>query len=168
VFPHAEVAAESNQWAGHDETIITALADRNRFVRVRILLLLFLLVVAAGCGKKPRVLPPPGRIEVGSREEGLASWYGRGDGYHGKITASGERFDRNKLTAAHFSLPFGTWVRVINKKNGRQVKVRINDRIPIETLRKGRIIDLSYKAAQELKMVADGVVPVEVIVQGGN
>ncbi len=168
MFPRAEVAAEGNQWAGHDETIITALADRNRFVRVRVLTLLFLLLVAAGCGKKPRVLPPPGGSEVESRQEGLATWYGRGDGYHGKITASGERFDRNKLTAAHFSLPFGTWVRVINKKNGRQVKVRINDRIPIETLRKGRIIDLSYKAAQQLKMIADGVVPVEVIVLRGN
>jgi rare lipoprotein A len=126
--------------------------------------MLLVLIAAVGCGKKPRVMPPPVGGETASREEGLATWYGRGDGYHGKTTASGERFDRNKLTAAHFSLPFGTWVRVINQKNGREVKVKINDRIPIETLRKGRIIDLSYKAAKELKMVADGVVPVEVIV----
>lgn len=94
------------------------------------------------------------------KQEGLASWYGKGDGYHGKKTANGERFDRGKLTAAHFDLPFDTKVRITNKKNGRKVVVRINDRFPIETLRKGRIIDLSYKAAQELKMVQDGVVPI--------
>ena len=94
------------------------------------------------------------------KQEGLASWYGKGDGYHGKTTANGERFDRDKLTAAHFDLPFETKVRVTNKKNGRKVVVKINDRFPIETLRKGRIIDLSYKAAQELKMVRDGVVPI--------
>ena len=95
------------------------------------------------------------------RQEGLASWYGKGDGYHGKKTASGERFDRNKLTAAHYNLPFGTLVRVRNERNGREVTVRINDRFPIETLRKGRIIDLSYKAAEQIRMIRDGVVPVE-------
>jgi rare lipoprotein A len=93
-------------------------------------------------------------------QEGMASWYGEGDGYHGAKTASGERFDKNELTAAHFDLPFGTTVRVTNRKNGRQVVVRINDRFPVETLRKGRIIDLSYRAAQVLDMVPDGVVPV--------
>jgi rare lipoprotein A len=95
-----------------------------------------------------------------SRQEGLASWYGKDDGYHGKRTANGETFDRDKLTAAHFNLPFETKVRVQNQKNGKQVVVKINDRFPIQTLRKGRIIDLSYKAAQELDMVIDGVVPV--------
>ncbi|MEJ2079597.1 MAG: septal ring lytic transglycosylase RlpA family protein [Acidobacteriota bacterium] len=117
------------------------------------------LVVLTGCGKKPRVAVPTRPIQA--RQEGLASWYGKGDGYNGKRTASGERFDRNKLTAAHYSLPFGTFVKVRNKKNGREVTVRINDRFPIETLRKGRIIDLSYKAAEKLHMIRDGVVPVE-------
>lgn len=93
-------------------------------------------------------------------QRGLASWYGYGDGYHGKPTASGERFDREALTAAHYSLPFGTMVRVTNLKNGREVLVRINDRFPEETLRKGRIIDLSYRAARILDMVREGVVPV--------
>lgn len=123
------------------------------------LLLVTALLGVAGCGKKPRVIPPD-QGHIPWRQEGLASWYGKGDGYHGKRTASGERFDRNKLTAAHFSLPFGTIVRVTNKRNGRSVQVRINDRFPVETLRKGRIIDLSYRAAQELRMVRDGVVPV--------
>jgi rare lipoprotein A len=120
---------------------------------------LLALILLVGCGKKPRVVAPTGRIQM--RQEGLASWYGKGDGYHGKKTASGERFDRNKLTAAHYNLPFGTLVRVRNERNGREVTVRINDRFPIETLRKGRIIDLSYKAAEQIRMIRDGVVPVE-------
>jgi rare lipoprotein A len=90
----------------------------------------------------------------------MASWYGRGDKYNGAKTASGELFDPNQLTAAHYDLPFGTSVRVTNRKNGKQVTVRINDRFPVETLRKGRIIDLSYRAAQVIDMVRDGVVPV--------
>ena len=90
----------------------------------------------------------------------MASWYGHGDGHHGKITANGERFDKNKLTAGHFTLPFGTKVRVHNLQNGRKVVVRINDRFPVETLQKGRIIDLSYGAAKELRMVRDGIVSV--------
>jgi len=117
------------------------------------------LILLSACGKKPKVTVPSGGA-IRMKQEGLASWYGKGDGYHGKTTANGERFDRNKLTAAHFDLPFGTRVRVTNKRNGRQVVVKINDRFPIETLRKGRIIDLSYRAAQELKMVREGVVPV--------
>lgn len=123
---------------------------------------LLAVLIVAGCGKKPRVVVPSGPIPM--HQEGLASWYGKGDGYQGKKTANGERFDRNKLTAAHFSLPFGTLVKVRNKRNGREVTVRINDRFPVETLRKGRIIDLSYKAAERLHMIRDGVVPVELTV----
>lgn len=93
-------------------------------------------------------------------QKGLASWYGKGDGYHGKRTASGESFDRGELTAAHYDLPFGSRVAVTNDKNGKRVVVRVNDRFPLETLRKGRVIDLSYEAARQLDMVRDGVVPV--------
>jgi len=127
-----------------------------------------ILFLLAGCGKKAKVSAPT--TAASKKQEGLASWYGKGDGYHGKKTANGERFDRNKLTAAHYSLPFDTKVRVTNKKNDKQVVVRINDRYPIETLRKGRIIDLSYKAAQMLDMVRDGVVPVilEVVSEPGD
>jgi rare lipoprotein A len=116
--------------------------------------------IAACAGK---VTPPalPGRHV----QRGLASWYGRGDGYHGRPTASGERFDRNRLTAAHYDLPFGTRVRVRNLRNHRHVDLRINDRFPIETLKKGRILDVSYAAARRLRMVGDGVVPVELIVR---
>ena len=121
-----------------------------------------LLALASGaCGRKTARVTQPVSAPTSGAQEGLASWYGKGDGYHGKKTASGERFDRDKLTAAHFSLPFGTMVKVTNKKNGKQVVVKINDRFPIETLEKGRIIDVSYKAAQKLQMVRDGVVPVK-------
>ena len=120
--------------------------------------LAFLLVFSLHCGGRKdsdRALIS----QVGQRvQEGLASWYG--PGYHGRLTASGERFDQNGLTAAHYSLPFGTRVRVTNQKNGKTVVVVINDRYPIETLRKGRIIDLARGAAQVLGMVRDGVVPV--------
>ena len=128
---------------------------KRKRVRRRIVLIALLLLCGAACGKK--VAP---KTAIGQNQRGLASWYGHGDGYHGKITANGERFDKNKLTAAHFNLPFGTKVRVHNLQNGRKVVVRINDRFPVETLRKGRIIDLSYGAAKELRMVRDGIVSV--------
>ena len=88
-------------------------------------------------------------------EVGEASWYGKP--YHGRLTANGEKYNMNKLTAAHRTLPFDTNVRVTNLRNGRRVKVRINDRGPFVG---GRIIDLSRKAASKLKMIEDGVVPV--------
>jgi len=115
----------------------------------------------AACGKKTSVPGSPAR----GVQRGLASWYGHGDGYDGKTTASGERFDKNKLTAAHYDLPFGTRVRVRNLKNGRRVDLRINDRFPVQTLNKGRILDVSYAAAKRLRMVEDGVVPVEITVR---
>lgn len=93
----------------------------------------------------------------GYRAEGKASYYG--SRHHGRRTASGERFDQNALTAAHRTLPFGTQVRVTNLNNNRTVVVRINDRGPYG---RGRIIDLSFKAAQQLDMIRTGVVPVRV------
>lgn len=88
---------------------------------------------------------------------GMASWYG--PGFHGRQSASGERFNQNALTAAHRNLPFGTKVRVTNLNNGRSVVVRINDRGPYAG---GRIIDLSAAAAKMLGMIQSGVAPVEV------
>jgi rare lipoprotein A len=76
---------------------------------------------------------------------GIASWYGLE--FHGRRTASGERFDMNALTAAHPTLPFGTRVRVLNPRNGRSIEVRINDRGPHV---RGRIIDLSHAAARAI------------------
>jgi rare lipoprotein A len=88
-------------------------------------------------------------------EEGLASWYG--GKFHGRRTASGEIFDTRQLTAAHRSLPFGTWVLVTNLENGKSVTVRINDRGPFV---EGRVIDLSLAAAAAIGLAGKGVVPV--------
>jgi rare lipoprotein A len=88
-------------------------------------------------------------------EEGLASWYG--GKFHGRRTASGEIFDTRQLTAAHRSLPFGTWVLVTNLENGKSVTVRINDRGPFV---EGRVIDLSLAAAAAIGLTGKGVVPV--------
>jgi rare lipoprotein A len=90
-------------------------------------------------------------------QTGQASWYG--EKFNNSRTASGEKFNMNKLTAAHPTLPFNTVVRVENLKNGRTVKVRINDRGPFI---KGRIIDLSREAAEKLDMIREGVVPVRI------
>jgi rare lipoprotein A len=95
--------------------------------------------------------------ERADKLHGIASWYGAVlDGHR---TASGERFDMYAMTACHPTLPFGTLVRVVDKKTKRSVVVRINDR---GILSEGRIIDLSYAAAQELKIVKSGLASVDV------
>jgi len=83
---------------------------------------------------------------------GTASWYGKQ--FEGKPTATGEPYDMHEFTAAHMTLPLGTWVRVTNLRNGNWVVVRINDRGPVVP---GRIIDLSYGAARMLNFKARGL-----------
>ncbi|MDO9412387.1 MAG: septal ring lytic transglycosylase RlpA family protein [Pseudolabrys sp.] len=90
---------------------------------------------------------------------GIASYYAKN--YSGK-TASGERYDETKFTAAHKTLPFGTKVVVTDKKTNRSVTVRVNDRGPFV---KGRVIDLSYAAAAEMKMHDRGLIQVTAAVQ---
>jgi rare lipoprotein A len=105
--------------------------------------------------------PPPEAAEAGREEqidEGLASFYGRK--FHGRRTASGERFDMSDFTAAHRTLPFGSKVRVRNLRNGKEVVVRINDRGPFK---KGRVIDVSRAAAEALDMVGRGLARVELL-----
>ncbi len=85
------------------------------------------------------------RIKNSPYEMGTASWYG--EYFQGKETASGEPFDMQALTAAHPTLPLGSFVRVTNLRNGRAVVVRINDRGPVV---EGRIIDVSYNTARVL------------------
>lgn len=94
-------------------------------------------------------------------QEGVASWYG--PGFAGKPTASGEPFRPWRRTAAHRSLPFGTVVRVTRVDTGESVRVVITDRGPYA---KGRVIDLSRKAARRLDMIDAGVAPVELRVVG--
>jgi rare lipoprotein A len=121
---------------------------------VRWLALLLVAVVACGGGSRT---PPKKRTGSAQSDaySGKASWYG--GRHHGGPTASGERFNKNAMTAAHRTFPMGTRVRVTNLRNGRTVVVRINDRGPYS---KGRIIDLSEAAARKLDMIEAGVVPV--------
>jgi rare lipoprotein A len=114
------------------------------------LIAIMLALVACGNGQQKAPHKPTGV------QNGLASWYG--GKHHGGPTASGERFNKNAMTAAHRRLPMNTRVRVTNQRNGRSVIVRINDRGPY-----GRaIIDLSEAAARKLDMIEAGVVPVKV------
>jgi rare lipoprotein A len=97
------------------------------------------------------------RKESSNVQTGLASWYG--PDFHGKKTSSSEIYNMYDMTAAHRSLPFGTYVMVTNMNNGKSVKVKINDRGPFV---EGRIIDLSFAAAQVLDAVGPGVIPVKI------
>lgn len=114
--------------------------------------------VLAGCAAAPDRSPPPAELALPAQPSGVeigrgrASWYG--ERFHGRRTASGERFDMNAMTAAHPTLPFGTLVRVRNVDNGREVVVRINDRGPHTG---NRIIDLSRAAAAAIDLVRAGV-----------
>jgi rare lipoprotein A len=111
---------------------------------------LLALGLLSGCATK-HYYPPPEAPKAGTRTEGIASWYG--PGYHGKQTASGERFDMNALTAAHQYWAFGTRVRVTLLSTGQSVVVRINDRFPGT---KGRVIDISKAAAQRIGLIGPG------------
>ena len=91
------------------------------------------------------------------RDTGKASYYG--NEFDGRRTASGEIFRQNRLTAAHKTLPFGTKLKVKNLTNGKTVKVKVNDRGPFV---KGRMLDLSSKAAKKLGMLKQGVADVEI------
>lgn len=88
---------------------------------------------------------------------GNASWYG--GKFHGRTTASGERFNKHEFTAAHKKLPFGTILRVTNLRNGKDVYVRINDRGPFI---KGRVLDLSLASAEALHFNRRGVIRVKI------
>jgi rare lipoprotein A len=109
--------------------------------------------------KAPEIVTSPVQFVV----NGWASWYG--PGFHGRLSASGEVFDQNALTAAHRTLPFGTEVRVTNLNNGRSIVVRINDRGPFVG---NRVIDLSAAAAQVLGMMDTGIAPVRLDILGAR
>jgi rare lipoprotein A len=133
---------------------------------MRTLIVLVVAAVAlAGCGHKrrarvtpvPRAPHNPVVVHPGDTEEGVASWYGHP--YHGRAAANGEIYDMEKMTAAHRTLPFNTWVKVYDLDNKRTTEVRITDRGPFVG---GRIIDLSHAAARELEMIGPGVARVRV------
>lgn len=144
--------------------------------------LVLMMLLAAGCAENPPAPTPqeppqkPGSTlrtqrpyqingiwyyplptAEGYVEEGMASWYG--PNFHGKATSCGERYDMYAMTAAHKTLPLGTYVKVTNLQNGRNVILRVNDRGPFVS---GRIIDLSLKGAQELGSDRKGLCRVRV------
>ena len=126
----------------------------------RILILIAMVTAsldATSCGgKKIKAAKPP---RIGSTESGIASWYGHP--YHGRRAANGEIYDMEKLTAAHRTMPFNTWVRVKNLSNERTVDVRIQDRGPFVN---GRIIDLSRAAAREIELIGPGTAKVRLTI----
>lgn len=141
-------------------------------------ILIFVMVLIAGCASTPpqgyyskqgtqRAYQIDGKwyspvdSANGYEEEGIASWYGRD--FHGKKTSNGEIYDMYAMTAAHKTLPIGTYVKVTRFDNGKETIVRINDRGPFV---KGRIIDLSYKAASELGIADSGTAKVEITALG--
>ncbi|MFW5694176.1 MAG: septal ring lytic transglycosylase RlpA family protein [Alkalispirochaeta sp.] len=103
-----------------------------------------------------RPVPPPPDSQLTHQVEGIASWYG--GKFQGRLTANGEVFDTNELTAAHRTLPFDTIVRVTNQDTNQSVEVRINDRGPFVD---NRVIDLSRAAASRIGLTASGIAPVE-------
>jgi len=112
-------------------------------------------ILLSGCGGPKRArLPVPARL--GASETGTASWYGHP--YHGRRAANGEIYDMERMTAAHRTLPFGTWLEVRNLSNDKTVKVRITDRGPFVG---GRILDLSHAAAVSIAMIGPGVAKVK-------
>lgn len=118
--------------------------------------LVFLLFLLTACAKPPApVVPTPRPVVVGHEETGKASWYGQP--FHGRQTASGEIYDMSQMTAAHRTLPFGSWLAVENLLNGRTAELRITDRGPFTD---NRILDLSQAAARVLGAVGPGVIPV--------
>jgi rare lipoprotein A len=128
---------------------------------------LWVLALAAmmfsGCAHKTHAkgpappAPPTPAPMIGDTEAGLASWYGHP--YHGRAAADGEIYDMETMVAAHRTLPFNTWVRVVNAANSKSVDVRIIDRGPFVD---GRVIDLSHAAARAIDLLGPGVGPVRI------
>jgi rare lipoprotein A len=130
-------------------------APRARVLpKPRSLLIVFALLAVAACTGNPKARDPrlpPVVPKVGTVVEGVASWYG--PGYHGQRTSSGEVFDQDALTAAHYEWAFGTRVRVTLLSTGRSVVVRINDRFPKF---KGRVLDVSRATARAIGLIGPG------------
>lgn len=159
-------------------------STRGHVVRFRFAALLtgclLLAACVAGCGHRstsrpappaPPGYPKPYRV-MGTwyqpipnarnfEQQGVASWYGKK--FHGRKTSNGEIYDMYAMTAAHKTLPLGTYIRVSNLDNGRSVDLRVNDRGPFV---RGRIVDLSYTGAKAIGMVGPGTARVRVVALG--
>jgi rare lipoprotein A len=139
-----------------------------------VIIMLFFLSACGGPEPRPRTRPgqprpykigknwyQPIKHAQGFRQRGIASWYGKD--FHGRRTANGEIYNMYAMTAAHKTLPLGTYVKVTNLRNDKTVVVRINDRGPFI---RGRVIDMSYASAKKLGLVGPGTAPVEVVALG--
>ncbi|MGV2986183.1 septal ring lytic transglycosylase RlpA family protein [Vibrio sp. E150_011] len=116
------------------------------------------LILLGGCSSTTTNASPKTKEYANSHQlTGQASWYG--SQFHGRLTASGEKYNMRAYTAAHKTLPFGTVVRVVNTSNNKSVDVKINDRGPYV---KGRVIDLSQIAFEKVGSTTQGVVPVRI------
>lgn len=139
-----------------------------------VVLMIFISIAMLGCARNLTITKkdvkrsytvmgktyyPMSKVDPGYSETGLASWYG--PGFHGKTTASNEKYNMHELTAAHNVLPLHTLVRVTNLNNKKEAFVRINDRGPFVG---DRVLDLSLGAAEQLGMVRNGVAPVRIAV----
>lgn len=135
------------------------------------LLLAAALLALTGCASGPRRVPAPGHgycvaghgcyrvlaSGAGYEASGIASWYGRGD--TGRPTASGAPFDPNALRVAHKTLPFGTWVRIRNLRDGREAVAMVDDRGPFYA---GRVVDGTPAVAERLGFYGEGTARVRV------
>ena len=139
------------------------MSARRRSPRALVLAALALAALA-GCSaaRPPARAAVTGPALVGLEESGQASWYG--EPYHGRRSASGEVYDMNQMVAAHRTLPFGTWLLVENRDNGRTVEVRIIDRGPFKD---DRILDVSRAAVVALGGTGTGTFPVRTRVIAG-
>lgn len=120
----------------------------------KLMFIILILLTFTGCSSTSKKTKEYSRHHI---LRGQASWYGKD--YHGRLTASGEKYNVRKYTAAHKTLPFGTIVRVTNINSNKSVKVKINDRGPFI---KGRVIDLSPKAFKKIAPIDKGIVPVKI------
>jgi rare lipoprotein A len=133
---------------------------RNARIARVALVLCAVLMLLSGCAPRskpvaPRASRPPAHRPILDVRQGLASYYG--PGFEGKVTASGARFDKRAMVAAHPTYPFGTLVQVTNLANGRRVQVRVIDRGPAKGPRaEGVVIDVSSGAAANLGFIQKG------------
>lgn len=129
-----------------------------------IFIIIIIIIIFTGCHKSEKhLIYSINGTKYITDNKGTASWYGKK--FHGRKTANGEIYNMHNLTAAHKELPFGTFVKVTNIKNNKNVIIRINDRGPYK---KNRILDLSYAAAKKLDMINDGIadVKLEIVKRG--
>lgn len=130
----------------------------NRMKKLNLAFTALTLTLLVGCSSTTAINDEKTKNYAKSHQlVGQASWYG--NKYHGRLTASGERYDMRAYTAAHRTLPFGAIVRVTNTANNKTVDVKINDRGPFA---KGRVIDLSHKSFEQIGDVKKGLAPVRI------